>query len=354
MKRLLIKILNSLFPSILYSLKMYRFEHASFKDHYANKEITDFLPQQSNENLAVLKRDIYSCMLKYGSTPTEYFLMGFYNKDAEYRESFLTDAFREDLLRKVSDNKCVKYELNNKYAFYKLNEKYFGRQAILCNKGNFAEFESFVLSREKVFIKPISDSCGRGAGLYNVESKEKAQDLFAMLMSNGQEWIVEEYIIQDEEMSKWNSSSVNTVRIPAILTQKGFYVIAPFIRFGTNGAVVDNAGAGGVFANVDVETGEICTLGINELNQQYEAHPTSGKKFLGWKVPRWKELLELVEKIHRENMPSHIYIGWDFALTYNGWVLIEGHWGQLVSQYADKIGRKQEFVRLIKQGSIKR
>ena len=27
-------------------------------------------------------------------------------------------------------------------------------------------------------------------------------------------------------------------------------------------------------------------------------------------------------------MSDHIYVGWDFALTDNGWVLIEGNWGQ--------------------------
>jgi hypothetical protein len=43
-------------------------------------------------------------------------------------------------------------------------------------------------------------------------------------------------------------------------------------------------------------------------------------------------------------MPHHRYIGWDFALTDDGWVLIEGNWGQFLSQYVDKIGLKSKFM----------
>lgn len=352
MKRKLISLLNNLFPSLVCFIRMCRFNHAPFKNNYADVEIKDYAPNISQDKISDLRKDIYSCSLKYETTPAEYFLMGFYNKDTRYRSSFLTDKFREELLRRVSKYEKVQVELNNKFNFYKLNSQYFARHAMLCDKNAKEEFVSFVLSRKKVFIKPNNDSCGRGAGLYEIQSKEDAIKLYENLMSIGNEWIVEDYIIQDDEMSKWNPSSVNTVRIPAILTKKGFYVIAPFVRFGTNGSVVDNAGAGGVFANVDVKTGRICTLGIDEFNRQYKVHPSSGIPFIGWQVPKWDELLALVEKVHRENMPSHIYIGWDFALTKNGWVLIEGNWGQLVSQYADKKGRKKEFVQLIKQGSL--
>jgi len=74
--------------------------------------------------------------------------------------------------------------------------------------------------------------------------------------------------------------------------------------------------------------------------------------FKGWKVPRWNELISLVEEIHRNNMTSHLYIGWDFALTQQGWCLIEGNWGQMINQYADKIGRKDIFVEYMNYGFI--
>ncbi len=173
------------------------------------------------------------------------------------------------------------------------------------------------------------------------------------MVGSGAEWVVEEAIKQDDEMAKWNSSSVNTVRVPALLTKKGFFIMTPYFRTGRVGCVVDNAGAGGIFANVDTESGKICTNGIDERGLTYKSHPDSGLAFVGWQVPRWDELLKLVEEIHRTTMSDHIYIGWDFALTTQGWCLIEGNWGQFVNQYADKKGRKEEFIRYMNYGSIK-
>lgn len=42
------------------------------------------------------------------------------------------------------------------------------------------------------------------------------------------------------------------------------------------------------------------------------------------------------------------YIGWDFALTERGWVLIEGNWGQYVAQQsALGKGLRTEFDKYI-------
>ena len=45
-------------------------------------------------------------------------------------------------------------------------------------------------------------------------------------------------------------------------------------------------------------------------------------------------------------MPNYPYIGWDFALTQNGWVLIEGNWGQFLSEFSDREGIKESFDKL--------
>ena len=84
------------------------------------------------------------------------------------------------------------------------------------------------------------------------------------------------------------------------------------------------------------------------MNHYYEKHPDSGLTYRGWEVPQWQELLIMAEKIFRQCFPEHRYIGFDFALTERGWVLIEGNWGQFVSQYNDKVGVKEQFVRYLK------
>ena len=63
-------------------------------------------------------------------------------------------------------------------------------------------------------------------------------------------------------------------------------------------------------------------------------------------MSRWDELLEYAEQIHRK-VPHHKYVGWDFALSDKGWMLVEGNWGQFVSQYNDHIGLKKQFFELL-------
>lgn len=77
-------------------------------------------------------------------------------------------------------------------------------------------------------------------------------------------------------MAALNESSCNTVRYLSFLNKSGFFAITPFLRTGRKGSVVDNAGAGGIFANVDVKTGVVYTNGIDELGNEYECHPDSG------------------------------------------------------------------------------
>lgn len=51
----------------------------------------------------------------------------------------------------------------------------------------------------------------------------------------------------------------------------------------------------------------------------------------------------MVEALHKSTLRFNKFIGFDFALSNKGWCLIEGNWGQMINQYADKQGRKEEF-----------
>lgn len=154
---------------------------------------------------------------------------------------------------------------------------------------------------------------------------------------------MEEVIRQHERLAMWNDSCVNTVRINSFLNNDKFDILCPFIRTGRKGSIVDNGGQGGIFACIDKETGKICTDGMDEKANTYTNHPDSGIKYKRWQIPYWLELVELAEKCHR-NMPRHSYISWDFALTDNGWVLIEGNWGEFVCQ---QMTNKRDFQKRV-------
>ncbi|OKZ18443.1 MAG: hypothetical protein BHV81_07940 [Butyricimonas synergistica] len=310
--------------------------------------------KQNKEFLKKIKKDLVKCYILYAATPKDYFLFGFNNKNRtnKQRKLFITDTVKDSVLNRLEGwDKYI--ELSDKYAVYIKTKKYFGRNVMkLDNHICFDSFSKFIKCGRGIFIKPLFGSYGKDVCIFDSKLDSDIKELFEKLTINEKSsWILEEQIIQSQEMAQWNSSSVNTVRVLSFLNKGKFHVITPFFRTGRKGSIVDNAGSGGIISNVNANTGVVYTDGFDEDGKSYECHPDSGLNFKGWQIPLWKELIETVKNVHMI-MSDHIYVGWDFALTDNGWVLIEGNWGQFLNQYVDKVGRKEEFLKYMKGKSF--
>lgn len=160
------------------------------------------------------------------------------------------------------------------------------------------------------------------------------------------EYICEELIIQNEIMAALHPSSINTVRIPTVICKDGVYIFHPVLRIGINDSIVDNGGSGGILANIDTDTGVVYTAGFDESGNRYLVHPNSGIAIVGFQIPKWSEAKQLATELAYTT--DNRYIGWDLALTDNGWVMVEGNdCGEFIMQIADKVGRKKELDRLV-------
>ncbi len=325
-----------------------------YKENYRtllNEALNTFLSDEELGNNKLVRKltfDIIKCWLQYEAMPYEYFLYDMRNSGDIKRATFLTDVFKDNTCTKLLDKKAFKKEIKDKYSFYQLMESFFGRKAFLVNSlVNEDAFVTFSVKTKSLFCKMVTGSRGKDAFAIDVPSAEAAKMLLSQLTENKEEeWIVEERIKQCREMAQWNGSSVNTVRIPSFLTKTGFKVLCPAFRTGRHGSMVDNAAQGGVVAGIDSKSGLLMTDGVDEKGNVYKNHPDSGFKFKGWQIPRWQELLKIAERAHR-TIPHQKYIGWDFALTEEGWKLVEGNWGQMIGQYATKQGVKDLFLKYI-------
>ena len=317
-----------------------------------NNALNTFLSVEERNDKELIEKltdDIIQCWLKYQALPYEYFLFNFRNRSDAERWEFETDIDRLHTLRKITGVTLFLEEINNKYHFFQLARQFFKREAIMVDKNtNVDMFVDFCSRFKDVFIKPLESSKGRGARVFSYSDKQSAIALFNQLQADGSSWMVEECIHQSIAMGQWNMTSVNTIRIPSFLRDGKFTVIWTRMRMGKKGAIVDNAGAGGIVVNVDPKTGIITSDGIDESYNRFEKHPDSGLTFKGWQVPRWGELLSTVEELHRTVFNKHVYIAWDFALTDDGWVVIEGNWGQLLGQQtASQVGVRKQFHELV-------
>ena len=130
--------------------------------------------------------------------------------------------------------------------------------------------------------------------------------------------------------------------------QGNVHLFSAFLRTGAGSAVVDNLGAGGMAAHIDVDTGLVTTPAIGMDRREYVAHPLSGQVFLGFRVPRWEEAKRTVIAAAKE-VPGMRYIGWDVAVTEDGVCLIEGNDRAdiCVRQFVDRQGWYRQLLALL-------
>ena len=295
---------------------------------------------KNKKQIDKLENDIIKCYFKYGSTPKEFFVFGFRYHDSKRRSEFLTNQHKDKIMIRrlgMGENWDM---LEDKFLFYKRFKDFFHRDVcVVREEDDKTDFLSFVQRHKNFIVKPIDGQYGKGIKIKNTDgSKETALDIFYCLLSKGS-YIIEELIIQDKKLAEWNPESVNTIRLTTFLNNEGFHVFKPFFRVGLNSSIVDGSA---LYSVIDEESGILLTDGYNGNGDSFKKHPDSKIVFKDWQIPKWKELIYLAERIHKV-IPHQPYIGWDFALTDNGWVLIEGNWGQFLSEWADKEGIKEKF-----------
>lgn len=203
---------------------------------------------------------------------------------------------------------------------------------------------------KRFVVKPSSDSA-HGSGVTVCHNLiEKDGDLYVRKY-DGEEialkklfgnvpMLIEELVEQTDQFKKFNSSSINTVRVMTCLyPDSSVKVMATFMKIGRNGSDVDNAGSGGnVDCVIDTITGE--THGAKQFNswddiRKIKLHPDSGEKLNGVVIRNWDEIIESLKK-YQTLIPQIKIIGWDVAVTDKGPVIIE------INNWWDTTG--QEFI----------
>lgn len=306
-----------------------------FSDIKENCKI--FLNKNQLENSAYRKsivRDIILSYRKYGMTANEYFSYGFPQKTASERDKYLSRLRKDMLCMKATGKNWMEVlaQLKDKNKFYSLASPFFKRKTckIDCDEDRTG-FNLFCQGLDYLIAKPSKVACGKGVEIISLLEKT-ADDVFDYLRSNGS-YIAEELVKQDARMAEWNASSINTIRYPSF-RKGGEYtsIVPPVLRVGRKGSIVDNAGSGGCFAVINPETGCIMTDGYDELGNVFKSHPDSKKVFKGTRIPEWESLKQFAIQVHASLPSEHKYVGFDFALSKNGWVVIEGNWGDLILQ----------------------
>lgn len=284
------------------------------------------------------RRDLWYSFIRYDCPFDEYFMFRFSQLSPAGRHAFVTDYENIRLVERITSPE-VRAIFWNKWNTYQAFQPFYHRDAMLIDSSTTVdELAAFTQKHPRFMVKPCESSYGRGIRLVDMHdaSAPSLPELLTQLQS--ERAMVEEVIVQCEEMAAFHPASVNTIRCATFQKDGQAVVLFAFMRTGQGSSVVDNGGAGGLVAAVDIDTGIVYSPGTTEGLMSALVHPDTGKQILGFRVPRWEELKELVLRLALV-VPQLQYGSWDLALTDDGWVMVEGnHGGQFLTQYTARQG----------------
>ena len=299
--------------------------------------------QYSGLRLAGVWLSMFWCVLRHGSSPAEYAHLNFDKKSDRERARYFTMFRFERFIKRA--NAGDKQLFIDKAAFNRRFSAYLHRDWLDVSQASFEEFAAFIRAHGQVMIKATSLSCGKGITKYVYDP---ADDLQALYEAN-RDMLLEQVVAQHPALAAFNPGSTNVPRLNTMVDGQGnVHIFSAFLRTGTGEAVVDNMGAGGMAAHIDVDTGLVTTPAIDMHRREYIVHPVTGVPFVGFRVPHWEQAKAAVTAAAKE-IPDMRYIGWDVAVTEDGVCLIEGNDRAdiCVRQFVDRRGWYRELTAML-------
>jgi hypothetical protein len=216
-----------------------------------------------------------------------------------------------------------------------------GRTAEGAPLSSPADFEAFLagLAVDRICFKTMEGQ--GGSGFIAVRVVRAAGELMLAPLSGGDAYtaaqfyarhvepahsgrLIEEYLDQHPDLAWFNETSVNTLRILTYAAPgQPARALGGYLRIGRRGALVDNLGAGGIIAGVDLATGVLqAAFDGTPERRLYPSHPDTGRVIAGRQLPFWQESLRLTEAA-LDAFPRMRFAGFDIAVTPAGPVIIE-------------------------------
>lgn len=279
----------------------------------------DIVHEKSGKNKVSIFFDIIHCGLKYQAGYMDYKLFEMYNLNEKQRKTIVTRGINNGIVKKYNNPAYTKY-FSDKIVFNKKFNKYLLRDwmEVTGTDENYKQFQDFCKKHKKILVKPLSESCGKGVEIFEVNSKN-SKEIYNNLLET-KRYLVEEIAIQCEEIAKLHPSSINTIRMVTLNNE----IVAAFLRIGNDNNVVDNFNHGGLVAPINIETGIIDYLAIDKQMNIYEKHPLTNEPILWFKIPKWPRIKRFVIQASKE-VPEVGYVGWDVCLGVKDPFLIEGN-----------------------------
>lgn len=280
--------------------------------------------EKSGKNKVLTFFDMLGCSLKYGAGYNDYIIFEFYKIKAKQRKTYLTRLKNKRMVTELNDEK-YSYIFDEKNVFDKKFAEFMGREIHDLAELDFEGFQKFIKNKEDFFAKPYIGESGKGIEKIHVADYDSIEELYQYIKNPEKNFgVIEEVIVQHPQAAKIYPDSLNCLRVVTLVNEGKPYILYSVFKMGNNGKFVDNLENGGLACHFDLDKGEIIGQGHTSALVNYDAHPATGIKFVGYHLPYMNEVKEMVKKAAMV-IPEFRYVGWDVCLTPNGPAIVEGN-----------------------------
>jgi hypothetical protein len=230
-----------------------------------------------------------------------------------YDDKNIYDKLFPDVLKPVSKIRCINGVFYDK-DYKKLKQPAAGL--------------SFLETDREYIIKPSIDGQG-GRGVHKlirnknrVRLNSKEYDIADLPHVYNRDFLIQEIIQQHENLNKVYSKSLNTIRVISLRQDEEIVLLSAIIRFGNNGAFIDNESSGGLSCGIQ-DDGILKNFAVGKKLDKHMKHPYTETAFEGTVIPNFSKVKNLVKKLHQKLLYFDI-VSWDIAINQDAEpVLIE-------------------------------
>lgn len=274
----------------------------------------------SGKPVPLVVLDMLWCSVRHETGFQDYLDWDFVLLTGRERRSYITHPKSNHLAKKLNDPQ-LRRVFADKSLFNPRFERWLGREWIDVRETDAEALRAFATRLGVVMVK-VPDSLS-GHGIDRVESSEVDDwDAFRAQLLERRQFLVEEFITQSAEMASLNPSSVNSLRVISYFDGSRTHLLASVLKMG-NGGPIDNFSGGGMYTMLDAD-GVAHHPAFDESGASYAVHPLSGTSIVGFRVPRYDEVVALIDIMSRE-IPEVPYVGWDIAIGPDAPIVIEGN-----------------------------
>lgn len=175
-----------------------------------------------------------------------------------------------------------------------------------------SEVQELLSRYDKLVIKPtVYTHTGIG-----VQLMEAPYDLKSIIDKYKKNYVIQLPIVQHQDMSRLNGSSVNTIRVNSVLFDTQAHIMSAFVKVGQSGQFADNSGSDRYFIGIDTDTGKLRKYAIDHDLQLHHEIP-SGFAFADQPIPGFDRLKEAVCRAH-QCIPHFGFAFWDVCVDKEG------------------------------------